>query len=164
MSKAKGGGKPASVDLILKQGDMIATATVKNMTPRKSSKQWEDKLYTDPAIVEAITQMLLDNNDKLFRPPRQAAKLLAYIVGLYHKSEPFPSRAEVAEKLEISIPTIDSAISSRIAEGYLSIEIDTIEGNINRRPSSIRRRYYIPSNEVLETVEEARPQVKSRKP
>lgn len=107
---------------------------------------------TDPALVAEFISFLFSIDEKVCRPPRQAAKLLAFIVQL-HKvpdgARPFPTRKQVAEHLGMSIPTIDAVINLHIAEGNLSVETRYTNGNIEqRRASVIKERYIVPS-EVL---------------
>lgn len=119
-------------------------------------------LYNQTYIVEAIVRLLVEN-EKICRPPRQAAKLLAYIVELHRLGKPFPSRAEVSALLNMSIPTIDAALSSRLQEGYIDVDMKIAEGNIERRSSSIRQRYYTPSTQLTETIDIAHQRGQVRK-
>lgn len=102
-------------------------------------------------IIDAFVNYLIDQ-ERMCRPPTQAAKLLAFIVQL-HKSkppQPFPPRKQVAAHLEMGVPTIDAAVSSRIAQGYLKKELDWVEGNVANRSSSVQIRYYVPSKDLVE--------------
>jgi hypothetical protein len=109
----------------------------------------------DDAIIDALTKLLV-KEQRMKRPPRQAARLLAYIYKLHkHGRQPFPPRKEVAATLGMSIPTIDTALSARLAEGYITCEIQTIEGNAKNRTSSIKQRYYRPSRDIIDTARAA---------
>jgi hypothetical protein len=102
----------------------------------------------DPFVVDAITDMLVSEQGML-RPPEKAAALLALIVQLHNMKEPFPARAEVAKHINASVPTVDAALSTRLDEGYITQAIETARGNVQRRNSARRLRYYIPSKHLL---------------
>jgi hypothetical protein len=104
-------------------------------------------------VVDGLMRMLQENEGTL-RPPVQGARLLTFIVHRYKAGLPFPPRQEVAARYGISIPTIDAAISARIAEGYLTVRYDFVEGNVKGRSSSMRERYLIPHQSVLDLFEE----------
>ncbi len=107
-----------------------------------------------PIVVQAITDMLIAQRG-MKRPPEKAAKLLALIVELHRRRRPFPPRDEVAAAIGASIATVDAALSTRLDEGYITLDVETPHGNVRRRNSVIRARYYIPSRQLLETVEAA---------
>lgn len=158
------GPRPLDVDPALTltltgQGEEVKTPSDAEVIPPPSPPL---ELYEQSWIVEAIVRLLVVN-EKICRPPRQAAKLLAYIADLYSLGKPFPSRAEVSALLNMSIPTIDAALSSRLQEGYIDVDMKIVEGNIERRPSSIRQRYYRPSSQLLEAIDTARQRGQVRK-
>lgn len=107
-----------------------------------------------PVAVDAITDMLMDEQGML-RPPRKAAALLALIVELHKIKMPFPKREEVTEAIGVGVSTIDAALSSRLSEGYISIAMETTVGNVQRRNSVVRERYYVPSRHLLDVADEA---------
>lgn len=109
----------------------------------------------DPVLVDAITDMLISDQGML-RPPDKAAKLLALIVKLHELGQPFPTRADAAEHIGASVSTIDAALSTRLDEGYISQRVATRQGNVQRRNSAVRDRFYTPSKDLLRVVERVR--------
>jgi len=114
-----------------------------------------------PEIVQEFVNFLISIDYKICRPPRQAAKLLAFIVQL-HKARggprPFPTRAQVAKHLHMSIPTVDAVLNLHIAEGNLSIETRYRDGNIEqRRASAIKERYIVPSDVLIQVYDYYQP-------
>lgn len=100
------------------------------------------------AAVEAITEMLIEDQN-ILRPPTKAAHMLALICKLHELSRPFPRREEVAAALNASVSTIDAALSTRLDQGYIRLYIETRPGNVQRRDSVIRDRYYEPSDKLM---------------
>jgi len=115
-----------------------------------------------PIVVDAISDMLLSDQG-MRRPPDKAAHMLAVICALHKKDQPFPRREEMAEAINASISTVDAALSTRLSEGYLSIEMDTEQGNVARRNGVVRHKYYIPSPQLLEVYEQAERRLKKAK-
>lgn len=112
-----------------------------------------------PIVVDALTEMLQEENENVKRPPELAAKLLALAAEWHtdHKGpQPMPTRQEVAEYLGCSKDHIDGTISQRVAQGYLSDIRETTQGNVQQRDSIIRLRFLKPSRKVLEVVERAK--------
>jgi DNA-binding transcriptional MocR family regulator len=107
-----------------------------------------------PIVVDAICEMLISDQGML-RPPEKAAKLLALIVELYKRGQPFPRREEVAQAIGASVSTIDAALSTRLDEGYITLTIETPHGNVQRRNSAIRERHYVPSQGLLAVADKA---------
>jgi hypothetical protein len=112
-------------------------------------------------VVEEFVRFLMEIDEKICRPPRQAAKLLAFIVQL-HKARggprPFPTRPQVAKHLKMSIPTVDAVLNLHIAEGNLSIETRYRDGNIEqRRASAIKERYIVPSDVLIQVYDYYQP-------
>lgn len=107
-----------------------------------------------PIVIDAITEMLMDDQGML-RPPEKAAALLALIVELHKKKLPFPRREAVSEAIGASVSTVDAALSTRLDEGYITIAMETSRGNVQRRNSIVRERYYIPSKKLLEVANKA---------
>lgn len=101
-----------------------------------------------PAAVDAITDMLIEEQG-ILRPPTKAAHLLAIICELHRQGRPFPQRETVAEEIQAAVSTVDAALSTRIDEGYITPRIETKPGNVQRRGSVIRQRYYDPSPRLL---------------
>jgi hypothetical protein len=107
-----------------------------------------------PIVVDAIAEMLMVDKHMCRRPEKTAA-LLALVVELDKTKRPFPPRAAVAEAIDSSIFTVDSAISQRIDEGYLQEVHETTTGNVNRRTSTVRCRYLVPSPRLVSVVRRA---------
>lgn len=108
----------------------------------------------DPIVIDAIVDMLL-SNEGMNRPPEKAAALLAVIVELHKQHRPFPKREVVAKAINASLATVDAALSSRLDEGYITLAVETVRGNVQRRNSVVRERYYIPSAELLSVAARA---------
>jgi hypothetical protein len=83
------------------------------------------------------------------RPPTVAATILGLIIELSHKRQPFPTRATVAEFANCSIFTVDSTISQCLQRGLITESVETVEGNVQKRESIIRHRYYTPTKRLL---------------
>lgn len=109
----------------------------------------------NPVVVQAITQMLMEQQENVKRPPEKSAALLALTVELYKQNQPFPSRMAAAIKLDCSVFTIDAALSTRMDEGYLQQVVETTTGNVANRHSTVRQRFYVPSKELIETATRA---------
>lgn len=107
-----------------------------------------------PIVVDAVTDMLMTDHT-MFKPPEKAAALLALITELHQRGQPFPEREVVARALNCSRYTVDSALSTRTAEGYISLSVKTEPGDVNNRASVIKRRYYRPSKRLQEIVASA---------
>lgn len=108
-----------------------------------------------PIVIDAVMDMLLSEQG-MNRPPEKAAALLALIVELHKRKQPFPRREEVAEAINASVSTVDAALSSRIDEGYIIPVVETKRGNVQRRNSTVRERYYIPSDGLIAVVNKAK--------
>lgn len=108
-----------------------------------------------PAVTDAICKMMLSDQGML-RPPDKASALLALICELYKTKEPFPPRKAVAKHIDASIATIDAALSTRLNEGYIIEAVDTVQGNVQRRNSVKRRKFYIPSKQLQDVVAKAK--------
>jgi hypothetical protein len=107
-----------------------------------------------PIQVDAITEMLISEQGML-RPPEKSSALLALIYELHKKGLPFPRREEVAKHLDASISTVDAALSTRLDEGYITQRVATRRGNVQRRNSAVRERYYEPSPHLISVIEQA---------
>ena len=105
-------------------------------------------------VVSAITKMLIEDQ-QLNRPPEKAAHLLAIICKLYEQRRPFPRRREVADKIGSPLATVDAALSTRLDEDYIRVRVETRPGNVQKRNSVIRERYYDPSDKLFSTYREA---------
>jgi hypothetical protein len=108
-----------------------------------------------PAVVDAIVDMLVSEQN-ILRPPEKAAALLGLIVELHKTHEPFPQREEVARHIDASVATVDAALSTRLNEGYITQAIETTQGNVQRRNSARRLRFYIPSPALIKVVSDAK--------
>jgi len=135
-----------------------------NLTAKSPSGSFRPKRIghrPKPEVVEEFVRFLMEIDEKICRPPRQAAKLLAFIVQL-HKARggprPFPTRPQVAKHLKMSIPTVDAVLNLHIAEGNLSIETRYRDGNIEqRRASAIKERYIVPSAVLIQVYDYYQP-------
>jgi hypothetical protein len=107
-----------------------------------------------PLAVDAITEMLIEDQG-ILRPPVKAAHLLALICKLHEQNRPFPRREDVAEAIGAGVSTIDAALSTRLDEKYIELRIETRPGNVERRHSVIRERYYEPSQKLLNVYRNA---------
>lgn len=116
----------------------------------------------DPQIVDAFVEMLLEDTGAL-RPPTKAAHLLAVICMLHKQDQPFPGREPVAQHIGCGVSTVDAALSTRLAEGYISQVVETSAGNVARRNSVVRRTYYKPSKRLLDTFDKAASSVRVHK-
>lgn len=110
--------------------------------------QDDDIPDVDPITVEAITEMLIEEQG-ILRPPVKAAHLLAIICKLHEQNRPFPKRGDVAQKIDAGVSTVDAALSTRLDEGYISVRVQTREGNVERRKSVVRDRFYDPSPKLM---------------
>ena len=117
----------------------------------------DDLPEVSPFVVDAIIEMLKADNGNL-RPADKAAHMLALIVELHKQHKPFPPRKDVAAAIKGSIAAVDAALNSRLAEGYITLAVDTEPGNVQRRNSVIRRRFIIPSKDLLDVVANAKRQ------
>lgn len=113
----------------------------------------------DQHVVDGLVDWLIAN-EKMSRPPTKAAKILAFIVQLHKKKQPFPTRDEASRHLGISVATIDAALSTRIAEGYLTLDVRTLDGSVARRASTVKERYYIPHISLVEAYDHLTKRVK----
>lgn len=117
----------------------------------------------NPIVVDALIEMIMTDQQDVRRPPEKSAALLALSVELYKTNRPFPTRMAAALHLECSIFTVDAAISTRINEGYLTQVVETEEGNVSARGSIVRKRYYIPSKDVIDVAERAVRKLRNKK-
>lgn len=114
-----------------------------------------------PFVVDAITDMLLTDHGPS-RPPEKTAALLALVAELYERGMAFPHREVAAIAINGSKWTIDSILSSRIDEGYITLDVRTESGNVAARRSTVKRRYLVPSKKLLNVVKEAK-KIRTRK-
>jgi len=84
------------------------------------------------------------------RPPEVAAKVLALVVELHERGEPFPMREHVASDLGCSKWGVDAVLNTAMARELIKIEIGVEDSlKISYRPAVTQDRYYIPSSELL---------------
>jgi hypothetical protein len=102
---------------------------------------------------QAITEWL--QHEGAQRRPEQTGRVLALAVLLHRTRQPWPTRHQVHEHLDVSLPMIDTVISQRQATGHLTVEIKVVPGNIQRRSSSISVKYLVPSAELVAVVTDA---------
>jgi len=121
----------------------------------------------DPIVIDAVTEMLMQDQG-MDRPPEKTAALLTLIVELHKQKAPFPTRARVAEHVanyssdkHCSIFTIDKALSSRMAQGYVMEAWEITEGNVAAQDSITRHRYYVPSKDLIAAATAAQNRAKS---
>lgn len=111
----------------------------------------------NPAVVDAIRDKMQQDRG-MMRPPEQAARLLALIVELHKRHEPFPHR-EVAAKIvggSESVWTVDNAIRNALSDGYATLVVETTTGHVASRDVSVRKeRFFIPSKELLDVAARA---------
>jgi hypothetical protein len=111
----------------------------------------------NPAVVMALQQMMQEDQGML-RPPEQSARLLALCVELHRDHRPFPHREVAARVLggAQSVYTVDTAVRNALADGYLSLVVETTRGHIAAREASIRKlRFLMPESRVLEVAQRA---------
>lgn len=104
----------------------------------------------NPAVVDALQDMLMSDSGST-KPPEQAARLLALLYELDKEKLPAPTREVMAQALGGSKSkwTVDAIVSSKLNEGYLTLAIEIMEGNVKARSSTRKERYLIPSRRVL---------------
>lgn len=139
------------------------TTTRKHSTATHSSQIITDAAIADaaalptpnPLAVDALCAMIMEQHENIRRPPEKSAALLALAVELHKNHTPFPSRMAVAIKLDCSVFTVDAALSTRMDEGYLQQVVETETGNVAHRSSTVRKRFYVPSKEVIDIATRA---------
>lgn len=102
----------------------------------------------DDSLADRIEEYLLQTY-AMRRRPTAAARLLALIVDLYTKGLPFPQRTAVARDIGCSKDGVDAALSSYLARDEIALEMRMVPGNVAKRESVIRERYFIPSQTLL---------------
>lgn len=100
----------------------------------------------DEVGADRICELLIAN-EGMNRPPRQAARWLAFLCELDMRRMPYPRRAAIERHLRIPIPTLDSARSAHFGR-YFTIINEAEPGNIQGRPSTTTGKYYKPSEEL----------------
>ena len=111
----------------------------------------------NPIVAAAIENMMMQDQGMQRRPER-AARLLALIVALHKNGKPFPHREVAAEAIggAKSKYTVDTALRNALADGYVSMTVETTPGNMASRDVSVRKvRKFIPSPALLATAENA---------
>lgn len=108
------------------------------------------------AVVDAI-QSMLQQDQGMLRPPEQTARFLALVVALHEKHEAFPHREVAAKALAgaQSKWSVDTAIRSSLADGYVSLVIETTQGNVQRRDSVRKERHFVPDRRVIDIATRA---------
>lgn len=110
-----------------------------------------------PVVIGAILGYLSSQHDTQ-RPPEKCAAILATLADLQERGEPAPTREELAKMADCSKFTVDACLSTRIAQGHVKLEIRTRPGNVQRRESIIKERFYILSNPLMDRIKEAKKQ------
>lgn len=103
-------------------------------------------------IIDEFLKVLIEDTGAL-RPPINAAELLAVICALHKDGRSFPGRKAMAKHIGCALSTVDAALSTRLAEGYITQIVETSAGNVARRNSVIRRTYYRPSKRLMDTYD-----------
>lgn len=121
-------------------------------------KKDHEDLRTVPEIrqevIDAITDMLREVQG-VKRPPRRAAHLLAIICKLHEMNKPFPRRKVVAEAIGTTEATVQSALSSKLGDRTIFLEVEVLEGSVKNRASAIRYQHYVPNTKLLQTYRRA---------
>lgn len=114
----------------------------------------------NPAVVDAIQDMMVTDQGML-RPPEQAARFLTLVVALHKQNLPFPHREVAAKALAgaQSKWTVDTAIRSAMADGYVTLVVETTAGNIARRASVRKERHFVPDKRVIDIATRAEKKV-----
>lgn len=105
-----------------------------------------------PAINADLTDRLivfLQGKHEMKKRPFAAAGFLALVIALHKKKLPFPPRQDAADAIGCSKFGLDAAISVALARGLITPRSGTIQGNVERRESVVRVRYYDPAPELL---------------
>lgn len=110
----------------------------------------------NPAVVHALQQMLVEDQG-MSRPPEQAARLLALTYELAKDHKPFPHREVAAQILGGSQSkfTVDAILSQRMADGYLSLVVETTMGHNHNRTGVRKQRFFIPSLRLVDIAKQA---------
>lgn len=83
------------------------------------------------------------------RRPSAAARLLALILRLHERGEPFPPRSEAADHCGCTIWAVDGALSVALARGLIQPVERTKPGNVVQRDSVIRLKFYLPTADLF---------------
>lgn len=111
------------------------------------------KVHLKDAV--AIEEFLLTSY-KMKRPPEVAAKLLALIIELWQREQPFPQREHVAHSLGCTKWGVDNALSVALARELITTEVGTeISTRMTHRDGVIRHRYYIPCDALVKATGKA---------
>jgi hypothetical protein len=110
----------------------------------------------NPAVVNALQKMLVEDQG-MMRPPEQAARLLALTYELAKQHKPFPHREVAAQVLggSQSKYTVDAILSQRMAEGYLSLVVETTMGRTHNRMGIRKQRFFVPSMRLVDIAQRA---------
>ena len=113
-----------------------------------------------PRVPEALVHHLEDFLTTTYgskRPPIIQAKLLALVVTLAGEAPPlpFPSRRQAAEFAGCSIYTVDTSIAALLSRGLLTKEVETRDGNIQRREGILQDWYYKPTKRLVTSLHPA---------
>lgn len=92
-------------------------------------------------VVRAIEEYLSDTHGNQ-RPAEKTAAVLAILAAIQEEGKPAPTRQALADAADCSKFTVDAGLSTRIAQGHVTIEIKTELGHVARRDSVVKHRYY----------------------
>lgn len=97
----------------------------------------------------AIEEYLIEKF-KSKRPPEVSAKVLALVIELHRRGEPFPLRAHVAHDLNCSKFGVDAALNMAMARDLVVLKVTIQESlTISHRPAVTQHRFFIPSRRLI---------------
>ena len=119
-----------------------------------------------PEVSDYVAEQLaayIQSIEQMQRTPTGTAKVLVLSVLLHRKKQAWPTRQDVADHLGVSRPLVDMVVSQRSATGHIDVLVETKQGFVARRPSVIRERYIVPSDEIIKVVADAEKEEKNAK-
>lgn len=110
----------------------------------------------NPAVVDAMQEMLMTDTGAT-KPPEQAARLLALLYELDQLKQPIPGREVMAQVIGGSKSkwTVDAILSAKMDEGYLTLAVETVTGNVQARSSTIKQKFLVPSKRLINIAQRA---------
>lgn len=135
--------------------------TVANDAKPSSTKITNDRDWPPlPKLSRTSVMAIEDYLTKQFnskRPPEVAAKVLALVVELWERDEPFPMRAHVAHDLGCSKWGVDAVLNTALERELITIRIGTETSTKTvHRPACVQDRYFTPSDELIMASEPRR--------
>jgi hypothetical protein len=105
-----------------------------------------------PGLTARVLEYLMTGYE-MRKPPVATAAILAVVLELHARQQPFPARRVVAAAAGCSIDAVDAALSVSLSRGLVRLRIEVIDGvKIRYRESSVRIRYYDPDPELIALV------------